>query len=112
VVGLFQNFLLGLPFVLAFVLVFSTAAVPDSRGLLGAAYVGGFEMGITFVLWLSALKLTTSASRIGNLIFLSPFLSLVLIHFLVGEEILGSTFVGLVFIMGGLAVQQAGHRRR
>jgi drug/metabolite transporter (DMT)-like permease len=112
VVGLFQNFLLGLPFVLAFVLVFSRAAVPDPRGLLGAAYVGGFEMGITFVLWLSALKLTTSASRIGNLIFLSPFLSLVLIHFLVGEEILGSTFVGLVFIMGGLAVQQAGHRRR
>jgi len=112
VVGLFQNFLLGLPFVLAFVLVFSRAAVPDPRGLLGAAYVGGFEMGITFVLWLSALKLTTSASRIGNLIFVSPFLSLVLIHFLVGEEILGSTFVGLVFIMGGLAVQQAGHRRR
>jgi drug/metabolite transporter (DMT)-like permease len=69
-------------------------------------------MGFTFVLWLSALKLTTSASRIGNLIFISPFLSLVLIHFLVGEEIRGSTFVGLVFIMGGLAVQQAGHRGR
>jgi len=112
VVGLFQNFLFGLPFVLAFVLIFSEAAVPDLRGLLGAFYVGAFEMGVTFVLWLSALKLTSSASRIGNLIFASPFLSLVLIHFLVGEEIRGSTFVGLVFIMGGLAVQQAGHRRR
>ena len=112
VVGLFQNFLFGLPFVLAFVLIFSEAAVPDLRGLLGAFYVGAFEMGITFVLWLSALKLTSSASRIGNLIFVSPFLSLVLIHFLVGEEIRGSTFVGLVFIMGGLAVQQGGHRRR
>ena len=112
VVGLFQNFLFGLPFVLAFVLIFSEAAVPDLRGLLGAVYVGAFEMGVTFVLWLSALKLTSSASRIGNLIFVSPFLSLVLIHFLVGEEIRGSTFVGLVFIMGGLAVQQAGHRRR
>ena len=47
----------------------------------------------------------------GNLIFVSPFLSLVLLHFLVREGIRGSTFVGLVFIMGGLAVQQAGHRR-
>ncbi len=112
VVGLFQNFLFGLPFVLAFVLIFSEAAVPDLRGLLGAFYVGAFEMGVTFVLWLSALKLTGSASRIGNLIFVSPFLSLVLIHLLVGEEIRGSTFAGLVFIMGGLAVQQAGHRRR
>ena len=112
VVGLFQNFLFGLPFVLAFVLIFSEAAVPDLRGLLGAVYVGAFEMGVTFVLWLSALKLTSSASRIGNLIFVSPFLSLVFIHLLVGEEIRGSTFAGLVFIMGGLAVQQAGHRRR
>ncbi|MCF8061903.1 MAG: DMT family transporter [Deltaproteobacteria bacterium] len=111
VAGLFLNFLFGLPFVLAYVLVFSETVVPDPRGLLGAAYVGVFEMGITFVLWLSALKLTTSASRIGNLIFVSPFLSLVLIHFLVGEDIRGSTFAGLVFIMGGLAVQQAGHRK-
>jgi drug/metabolite transporter (DMT)-like permease len=111
VAGLFLNFLLGLPFVLAFVLLFSEAAVPDIRGLLGAAYVGTFEMGVTFVLWLSALKLTSSASRIGNLIFVSPFLSLVFIHLLVREEIRGSTFVGLVFIMGGLAVQQAGTRR-
>jgi drug/metabolite transporter (DMT)-like permease len=112
VAGLFLNFLLSLPFVTAFVLLFSETVVPAPRGLLGAAYVGAFEMGITFVLWLSALKLTRSASRIGNLIFVSPFLSLVFIHFLVGEEIRGSTFVGLVFIMGGLAVQQAGHRAR
>ncbi len=113
VIGLFLNFLFGLPFVLAFVLLFSQTAVPaDPRGLLGAAYVGVFEMGITFVLWLSALKLTNSASRIANLIFISPFLSLVFIHFLVGEDIKGSTLVGLVFIMGGLAVQQAGTRGR
>ncbi len=113
VVGLFLNFLFGLPFVLAFVLLFSQTAVPaDPRGLLGAAYVGVFEMGITFVLWLSALKLTNSASRIANLIFISPFLSLVSIHFLVGEDIKGSTLVGLVFIMGGLAVQQAGTKGR
>lgn len=72
--------------------------------------MGAFEMGVTFVLWLSALKLSTSAARIGNLIFVSPFLSLIFIHLVVGEEIFGSTLWGLVLITGGLAVQQAGAR--
>ena len=63
-------------------------------------------MGITFVLWLSAMKLTDHIARIGNLIFLSPFLSLVFIHFLVGEDILPSTYVGLILIIAGLIVQQ------
>lgn len=108
VVGLFLNFLFSLPFVTGFALVFSQKEIADPRGLLGATYIGVFEMGITFVLWLSALKLTSSASRIANLIFLSPFLSLVFIRFLVGEDIRGSTLAGLMFIMGGLAVQQAG----
>lgn len=75
-------------------------------GLVGAAYVGVFEMGITFVLWISALKLSENTAKVGNLIFLSPFLSLVFIHFLVGEDILPSTFIGLVFIVMGLFIQQ------
>ena len=72
----------------------------------GAIYVGLFEMGITFILWLSAMKLTDHTARIGNLIFLSPFLSLVFIHFLVGEDIFPSTYVGLTLIIAGLVVQQ------
>lgn len=112
VAGLVLNFLFGLPFVLAYVLIFSEPGLTDPRGLLGAAYVGVFEMGLTFVLWLSALKLTASAARIGNLIFISPFLSLVFIHFLVGEDILPSTYAGLVLIMGGLLLQQLGAQRR
>jgi drug/metabolite transporter (DMT)-like permease len=35
-----------------------------------------------------------------------PFFSLLLIHFLVGEEILPSTFYGLVLIVAGLFLQQ------
>ncbi len=112
VVALALNFAFGWPLVLGFVLLFSSPSVGDVRGLLGAVYVGVFEMGVTFVLWLSALRLSVSAARIGNLIFISPFLSLVFIHLLVGEEIQGSTLVGLVFIMGGLAIQQAGNRGR
>lgn len=43
------------------------------EGVLGAAYVGLFEMGICFVMWLMAMKLTNNTARISNLIFLSLF---------------------------------------
>ena len=77
----------------------------DHSGLLGAVYVGMFEMGISFVTWLMAMKLTVSAARIANLIFISPFLSLFLIHVLVGEQIMVSSLVGLLFIVAGLIIQ-------
>ncbi len=106
VLRLFLNFLFSMPFVMAACLLFSEISVTDSRGYLGAAYVGLFEMGLTFVLWLSALRLSASTARIANLIFLSPFLSLLFIHLFVGEEIVPSTLVGLALIMGGLLVQR------
>lgn len=108
VVGLFVNFLFGLPLVLVAYLLFAEVRLPDPAGLFGAIYVGTFEMGVCFVLWLLALKRTESAARIGNLIFLSPFLSLFLIHILVGEAILPATYVGLVLIVAGQLIQRLG----
>ena len=105
VVGMFLNFVFALPFVLTICIAFSDMRI-NIQGLGGAIYVGLFEMGITFVLWLSAMKLTDHTARIGNLIFLSPFLSLVFIHFLVGEDIFPSTYTGLTLIIAGLIVQQ------
>jgi drug/metabolite transporter (DMT)-like permease len=104
-VALFCNFALGLPFVLLVCALTDGLAIPDWRGLAGAAWIGVFEMGLAFALWLSALRLTSSASRIGNLIFLSPFLSLFFIRAFVGETILPSTWVGLGLIVAGLAAQ-------
>jgi drug/metabolite transporter (DMT)-like permease len=106
IAGLLLNFIFGLPFVLIYCLLFSSPKVADPYGLLSAVYVGLFEMGITFVLWLSALKLSENTAKVGNLIFISPFLSLVFIHLFVGEKILMSTFLGLVLIITGLMVQQ------
>ena len=111
VMGLFCNFLFSLPFSCAACLLFSDLAVSAPRGLLGAAYVGVFEMGVTFVFWLQALRLSENTAKVSNLIFLSPFLSLVLIHYLVGETILPSTYLGLVLIMAGLALQKLSARR-
>ncbi|MEA4857223.1 DMT family transporter [Solidesulfovibrio sp.] len=108
VVGLLANFLCSLPLTLLAVLCFSDPWPGSWAGLAGAAYVGVFEMGLAFVTWLTALRCAVNAARVANLIFLSPFLSLVLIHFLVGEAILPSTVVGLVLILAGLGAQRAG----
>jgi drug/metabolite transporter (DMT)-like permease len=106
VVALFVNFVFSLPFILLYYLVFEEVRLVPIEGILGAVYVGLFEMGICFVLWLMAMKLTDNTARISNLIFLSPFLSLVFIHFILGEEVLAATFVGLVLIVIGLLIQR------
>lgn len=106
VVGLFINFLFSFPFVLGYYLLTTEIRLPHYYGLLGAAYVGTFEMGACFVLWLLAMKLTDNTAKISNLIFLSPFLSLFFIYFLVGETILPATFVGLILIVIGLFCQR------
>ncbi len=106
VVGLFVNFLCGFPFILCYYLLTSELRIPPLSGLLGAAYVGFFEMGLCFVLWLMAMKLTQNTARISNLIFISPFLSLIFIHFLLGEHIVPGTFIGLSLIVAGLLCQR------
>ena len=106
VVGLFVNFLCSFPFVIGYYLLTTEFRIPPLSGLLGAAYIGIIEMGICFILWLLAMKLTDNTARISNLIFLSPFLSLLFIHFLVGEEILTATFTGLILIVAGLLCQR------
>ena len=106
VVGLFSNFLIGVVLISIYIWFIGGISLPNLQASLGAVYVGFFEMGITFVFWLKAVNLTQSISKISNLIFLSPFLSLIFIYFIVAEEILLSTIAALFFIIGGLLIQQ------
>ena len=106
VVGLFSNFLIGVVLISIYIWFIGGISLPNLQASLGAVYVGFFEMGITFVFWLKAVNLTQSISKISNLIFLSPFLSLIFIYFIVAEEILLSTIIALFFIIGGLLIQQ------
>jgi len=75
VVKLFLNFMCGFVFLLIYVLFTKKSIVPKVPGLIGAIYVGIFEMGITFILWLKALKLSRTTAQVSNLIYLTPFLS-------------------------------------
>ena len=105
-VNLFFNFSGALPLLLA-LLWWSDAPFPAVwQGWAGGLYVGLFEMGLAFVLWMGAMKATTSTLRISSLIFLSPPLSLVLIWVIAGEPVKAYTLIGLVLILLGLWLQR------
>ena len=106
VIGLSLNFACSLPLIIGWSGLTGQLQPVAWQGVLAASYVGIFEMGITFVLWLYALRLTSSTVRIANLIFLSPLISLLLIHFVLQEPLYPSTGLGLALILTGLALQK------
>ena len=111
VLRLFLNFCCGAVYTGVWAVLAGFPLTPNLPGLMGAAYIGAFEMGVTFVLWMAALRLSRTTAQVSNLIYLAPFLSLFIIRFLVGEAILPSTLVGLGFILAGTAVQKAADRK-
>lgn len=116
VLGLCLNFTFALPLI-AFYCVFTgeLQGFADGlpwQGLVGGVYVGLVEMGLAFVFWLFAMKRAQNTAKIANLIFISPFLSLILIAVFLGEKILLSTLVGLVLIILGLVVQSLGGEKK
>ncbi len=104
-IGLFLNFICILPFIFLYMLWSESFRSVNIAGMLGAGYIGIFEMGLTFILWLNALKLTESSAKTANYIFIAPIFSLFLIYFLVGEQIYISTIIGLFFVLCGLGIQ-------
>ena len=105
-VNLFLNFSGALPLLLALLWWSGTPFPALWQGWAGGLYVGLFEMGLAFVLWMGAMKATTSTLRISSLIFLSPPLSLVLIWVIAGEPVKATTLIGLLLILFGLWLQR------
>ncbi len=112
VVKLLWNFGFGFIFILLYHLITSQFHVPTFKAIIGATYIGIFEMGLTFVLWLNALQKTKNTARITNLVFITPFLSLVIISQVLHERIALSTIGGLLLIIGGILWQQIGYRKK
>lgn len=105
-VGLFSNFLFSLPMIVIYFIFTQDFEFPNINSLLAASYIGLFEMGITFLFWLKAMNTAENTAKIANLIFISPFLSLIFIYFILNESIFISTLFGLLFIIVGLVIQQ------
>ncbi|WP_116474707.1 DMT family transporter [Zobellella maritima] len=106
VVALTLSFMLALPVIVLVTAVWSDFRLTAWQGWVGAIYVGLFEMGFAFVMWLMAMRYAENTARISNLIFIAPFASLLLLRLLVGEEIYTATLVGLVMIVAALLIQQ------
>ena len=111
VVKLFLNFVFGIIYLLPIVFLFSSFQITTGISLAAVIHTGIFEVGITYIVWLKAMNLTTSNAKIGNIAFFTPFLSLIFIHFVLKETIYITTFIGLVFIISGVLVQQLDKRR-
>ncbi|HOT64324.1 MAG TPA: EamA family transporter, partial [Dysgonamonadaceae bacterium] len=81
---------------------FMKIEISSLQGVLAAVYSGLFEMTIPFIFFGIALKKTDNPALINHLCYLSPFLSLFIIHLILGESIYSTTYTGLALIVGGL----------
>lgn len=101
-VRLFLNFIFGTLYLIIYCAFFDNFDIPSTRALLSAVYVGLFEMGITFLFWAKALSLATNKPSVIGLTYLSPVISIILIHFILGETIFTTTILGFALIIAGI----------
>ena len=104
--ALFLNFTAAIPVLWIVMWLDGSMASLTWQSLTAGVYVGLFEMGIAFLLWLNALRMTQNTLQLSSLIFLAPVISLILITTVLGEAISVATLVGLGLILAGLAAQQ------
>jgi drug/metabolite transporter (DMT)-like permease len=84
----------------------------DLTGLAGSVYIGIFEMGLTFFFWLKALSLARTTDKVSNLVYIAPFISLLFVHYILGEPVYYTTPAGLILIIGGIFIQNRKWVRR
>ncbi|MGE5679914.1 MAG: DMT family transporter [Bacillota bacterium] len=111
-VKLFGAFAAGTIYSAIYLAVFSSFSVKMPLYTLGAVYVGLFEMGITFFLWMKGLSLSKNNANTSTLAYLSPFLSLIFIALILNEKIYFYSVLGLILIISGILVQQLFQQRK
>lgn len=105
-VKLFLNFLFGSIYLTAAMVITGKWQTDfGMKGVAASAYVGIFEMGITFLFWLKALQLASTTDKVSNLVYLAPFLSLIFVHFILHEPVYYTTPAGLLLIISGILIQ-------
>jgi drug/metabolite transporter (DMT)-like permease len=105
-VKLFMNFLFGFIYLLLTLPFFSDFNFTTGISFRAAIYIGFFEVGITYLVWMKAMQLSDNNALTGSLIYIAPFLSLILISTVVGETIHFTTFIGLSLIASAVLYTQ------
>ena len=104
-VKLLGAFLVGTILSAAYLFFFESFKIQDPVYLLGTVYIGLFEMGLTFLLWLKGLELSPNKAKTSTLAYIAPFISLILVVIILGEKLLFSSVVGLLIIVSGIIIQ-------
>ena len=106
VLRLLLNFVFGTIYIVIFVLVKASMQDFDMQGFWPAIYVGIFEMGLTFWLWLQAMRYSENTAKISIYIYIFPVLSMGMIYLILGEKILFTSFIGLLLVIVGVIVNK------
>jgi len=105
-VSVFLYFLSALICLLPIMMALSSFVIPSLKVLPWLMINGFFINGISYVFWFKALE-DGETHIISNLLYLTPFVSLIYIAIVLKEEILMSSVVGLMVIVGGVLLQYA-----
>ncbi|MBQ3404732.1 MAG: DMT family transporter [Oscillospiraceae bacterium] len=79
-------------------------SLPSPHQLAGLAVYGVFCDGVAYVTWLLAIERGNTAV-ISNLAYITPFISLLVTHYILGEAVTLYSVLGLLLIITGIAVQ-------
>ncbi|WP_299204449.1 DMT family transporter [uncultured Amphritea sp.] len=111
VVSLLLCFGLSLPILSVLMLIQGDVTLMPWQAVAGGIYIGTFEMGFAFLLWMQAMRMTDNTAQLSNLVYLSPPLSLLLLATIADEPVMISTIIGLILIISGVLFQQLKRRR-
>ena len=108
---LMAGFAWGTLFLLLFALATGRFEAPGIGTVLAGGWIGLFEMGLTYVIWSRALSVARDPAEVGNLIYITPFLSLGFIAVVLGEPLRPATLAGLALVLTGILIERNSSRR-
>lgn len=103
-ISVFIYFLSALIAIIPTILIFSTIAFPSFHVWSWIIYNGVFVNGISYIFWFKALE-WGETHIVSNLLYLTPFISLIYISVFLEEKILASAVVGIIVIVAGVLSQ-------
>lgn len=91
--------------------VFSGFTIPEMPVFSGLLWIGVTNIAGVYFVWFRALKVA-STNFVASMSYFNPFISLIFIFLLLGENILFVQLLGLVFIVTGIAFQRIGENSK
>ncbi len=110
-IKLFYYFAFGTIYILIQILILGKLEMINMKNLMTCAYIGAFEMGITFILWINILKRVKNRGNVILTTYIIPFLSLVFIQLIVKETIRAYSIFGLTLIISGIIINYLGKNK-